>query len=501
MAGETVLIGIDLGTSAVKVLAVTPEGRQIAEASEFYGLETPAPLEVEQDPETVYRATMRVLAKVLADVRLRGDEVAALGFSSAMHGLLCVDARGEPLAPAITWMDRRSAAVVTAWERDGSAAALYRETGAPMHPMLPVAKLRWLAEHERALFARTWRFIGLKELFIYRWTGEWVVDWGIAAATGMFAFATRDWSARGLALAGVNPERLCTPVAPSTQLPALRPPIARELDLPGHVAIVPASSDGALANIGSGAGLGDVAVTLGTSGAVRTLTEQPLLDDEARTFCYVADDRRYIVGGPTSSAGASLDWIFGLLLDELPKEQRFERAVQLAAEIGPGADGVTVLPFLSGERAPYWDATLRGAFAGLELAHDRRALLRAAFESVVFGVFAVYEIARERTGAAARLLLSGGLTKAPLVRELLADVFGVAAVQPLQEEASAFGAALFAGQAAGVVADALTAAREAGYHEPLVPNPATREAYRAAYESYRGLISLARPTIPHPKQP
>jgi gluconokinase len=441
------VVGVDLGTSAVKVLAVTAAGREVASGAEFYGLETPHPDFVEQDADLVYLATMRVLERVLADVRLRGNEVVAIGFSAAMHGLLCVDEAGEPLSRVITWMDRRAHAVADRWRADGNGSALYARTGAPMHPMLPVAKLRWLAEHEPGLFARTRRFVGLKELIVYRWTGEWLVDHGIASATGMLDLRTRDWDPLALQLAGVDAGRLSRPAPPSTALPAFRPAIARELGLDGNVAVVLASADGPLANIGVGATVGGgVALTLGTSGAVRVLTDAPLLDPRGRTFCYCADDARYVVGGPTSAAGASLDWIFALLLAELPKQRRFARAAELAAEIAPGAEGLVVLPFFAGERAPYWNSALRGAFDGLDLAHDRRAILRAGFESVVFGVFAVYEVLRELTGDATRLLLSGGLTKAVLVRELLADVFGLPAAQPHQQEASAFGAALLAAQ-------------------------------------------------------
>ena len=492
MAGDPVVAGIDLGTSAVKVLAVTAGGLQIAEESEFYGLETPQAGYVEQDADVVYRATMRVLARVLRDVRLRGDEVTAIGISSAMHGVVCVDAAGEPLARAITWMDRRSAEIADGWRADGTAAELYRETGAPMHPMLPVAKLRWLADHDAGLFARTRRFVGLKELFVYRWTGEWLIDWGIAAATGLFAFGTRAWSPRALDLARVGPERLSTPAAPSTALREFRPAIAQELGFrDGAVTLVLASSDGALANIGSGGGNGDLALTLGTSGAARTLSAQPLLDDRGRTFCYIADDARYVIGGPTSSAGAALDWIFALLLAEVPKPERFARAVALAAEVGPGAGGCTVLPFLAGERAPHWNAGLRGAVTGLDLAHDRRTILRAAFEGVVFGLFAVYGALRERTGTAERLLLSGGLTKAPLVRAMLADVFGLPAVQPHQQEASAFGAALLAAQAGGLIADATAAARLPGYDAPTLPDPAHAPAYTEAFARYTRAVDAA----------
>ncbi|MEA2664174.1 MAG: gluconokinase, partial [Candidatus Eremiobacteraeota bacterium] len=178
------MIGVDLGTSAVKVLAVTAAGREVASGSEFYGLETPHPDFVEQDADLVYLATTRVLHRVLADVRLRGNEIVAIGFSAAMHGVLCVDESGEPLSRVITWMDRRAHEVADRWRADGSGSALYAATGAPMHPMLPVAKLRWLAEHEPELFARTRRFVSLKELIVYRWTGEWLVDHGIASATG-----------------------------------------------------------------------------------------------------------------------------------------------------------------------------------------------------------------------------------------------------------------------------------------------------------------------------
>ena len=495
-ASAAVVVGIDLGTSAVKVLAITTGGREIAAGSQFYGLETPQADFVEQDADLVYRATMHVLAQVLADVRMRGSEVAAIGFSSAMHGVLCVDDDGEPLSHVITWMDRRAHAIADKWRSDGTALALYESTGAPMHPMLPVAKLRWLAEHDAQLFAQARRFVGLKELVVFRWTGEWLVDHGIASATGMLDLRTREWHPRALELAGVGPDRLSRPALPSTILRRFRPAIARELGLAEPTAVVLASSDGALANIGVGASArGDVALTLGTSGAVRILTPEPVLDTRARTFCYCADDTRYVVGGPTSAAGASLDWIFALLLDEVPKEQRFARAVELAMQVPPGAQGLVVLPFFAGERAPYWNSALRGAFDGLDLAHDRRTILRAAFESVVFGVYAVYDVVSELARDAERLLLSGGLTKAPLVRTLLADVFGLPAVQPHEQEASAFGAALLAAHAVGLIADASAAARATGYDAPTQPDPELALTYRVAFEKYRRYVDAHLPLL------
>ncbi|TAM90589.1 gluconate kinase, partial [bacterium] len=141
-----VFVGVDLGTSATKALAFTPEGQAVADATEHYGLSAPQPGYVEQDADEIYQAAMRALRRVIDTVHLRGHEVLAIGLSSAMHGALPVDERGEALGPLITWMDRRSAAIAEAWRADGTALDLYARTGAPMHPMLPLCKLRWLSE-------------------------------------------------------------------------------------------------------------------------------------------------------------------------------------------------------------------------------------------------------------------------------------------------------------------------------------------------------------------
>ncbi len=487
----SVVIGVDLGTSAVKVLAVTPAGREITAASEFYGLVTPHPDFVEQDANVIYSAAMRVLERVLADVHLRGSEVLAIGFSSAMHGVLAVDAAGEPISNLITWLDRRSAGIAESWRTDGTGIALYRRTGAPMHPMLPLTKLRWLRDNDPKLFERARRFVGLKELFVFRWTGEWLVDWGIASATGLFSLASPAWDARALELAGLAAYRLSQPAAPTTALRTFRAAVANQLRLADRTAVVLGTSDGALANIGIGASLaGDLALTLGTSGALRRFVDAPAIDAAGRTFCYYADDTRFIVGGPTSSAGASLDWIFGLLLAETPRADRFAQAAALAADVAAGAAGLIVLPFFSGERAPYWRSSLRGSFDGLDLSHDRATILRAAFEGVVFGMRAVYDVVRETTGSAQRLLLSGGLTKAPLVRSLLADIFDLPAVQPHQQEASAFGAALIAAQAVGAIDNASDRARDAGYDAPTAPDATQREAYSNAYARYAKCVDV-----------
>lgn len=433
---------------------------------------------------------MQALRSVIDEIKLRAEQPLAIGFSAAMHGVLAVDERGEPISPLINWMDRRSVEVADRWREDGTAADLYGRTGAPMHPMLPVCKLRWLSENDPSLFKRATRFVGMKELFIHRWTGEWLVDQGVASAMGMLDTRTRRWDQKALDAAGVEADRLSSVVPCSTFRTIAQPQVASTLGLESSTAVVLASTDGALANLGTGAVSSDVAtLTLGTSGAVRIVSSKPMLDARGRTFCYVFDDAHWLVGGPTSSAGAVLEWLFALLLSGVPLEQRFEQAAALAAQSSAGAKGLTMLPFLSGERAPYWRGDLRGSMLDIDLAHTQHDLLRAAFEGVVFAIYAVFRAMREMRIEPGAVLLSGGLTHAPFVRQLVADVFEVDARLPDRAEASAFGASMYAGLATGKIRSLDEVA--AKVHDTAVyrPNAALVEAYRAAFSRWAGRVS------------
>lgn len=486
MQSAGALVGIDLGTSSVKVAAYAiDDGRELASATQAYGLQTPQPGFVEQDANEVYRATMQALRSVLDEIKLRGSEACAIGFSSAMHGILAVDDRGEPISPMLNWMDRRSADVAEGWRRDGTGAKLYLRTGAPMHPMLPLCKLRWLAGNDPELFKRAARFVGMKELFIYRWTGEWLVDYALASATGMLDTRARAWDSQALELARIDSERLSAPVACATHRFVSRPAVAKALGIDDRTPIVLASSDGALANLGTGAfGPDRMALTLGTSGAVRIVADVPSLDAQGRTFCYFFDDNHWLVGGPTSSAGGVLEKIFALLLPDLPHEARFGRGTELAAQAPPGAQGLTMLPFLSGERAPYWRGDLRGLLAGMDLAHDRSHVLRAAFEGIVFALYSVFGVLRELGIRPGAILLSGGLTHAPFVRQLIADIFEVEARLPDRTEASSFGAAMFAGLATGLILSLERVAQLVRYPNVYVPQASNQAAYRAAFRRF-----------------
>lgn len=482
-ADSELVIGVDLGTSAAKVLASDRAGKIVASASQSYALRTPEPGAVELDAYEVEHAALAALRSVLANAGGRGH-VRAVGFSCAMHGFVPVDAAGEPIGAFITWMDRRSAPVAERWRADGTASTLYERTGTPIHPMLPSCKLRWFAEHDPAYVRRAAKFVSLKELVVHRWTGEWLVDYGMASGTGLFDVRTRAWDRAALEAAGIASAKLST-LASTFERRPLQSGMARTLGLPDDVAIVLASSDGALANLGVGAiEAGEFALTIGTSGALRVVTHEPQLDGEGRTFCYAYDDTRYIVGGATSSAGAVLEKFASLFFGDAPHAQRMQRALAEAASAPPGGEGITVLPFLSGERAPYWRSDLRGAIVGLDLGNSRAGIVRAVFESVAYALRSVYAVLRERIAAPSRLRLSGGLAYDPFIRQLFADIFGIATTLTDHEEASAFGAAMMAAIAIGMLPDDAAAAALLRPQFQHNPNARLSAAYDAAFERY-----------------
>ena len=270
------MLGVDIGTTSTKAVLFDTDGRVVAHHSVEYPLFTPTPATAEQDPEEIYRAVLAVIKTSLQQAHAAPGEVACVSFSAAMHSVIAVDGEGNPLSRIITWADNRAAAWAERIAREWGGNAIYRRTGTPIHPMSPLAKLVWLRNERSDLFSRAARFIGIKEYVLFRLFKQYVVDYSIASATGLFNLAQLDWDTEALRLAGVTPEQLPTPVPTTFHLEGLEPKMAQELGLLPNTPFVIGANDGVLSNLGVNAiGPREVAITIGTSGAMRTVIRPP----------------------------------------------------------------------------------------------------------------------------------------------------------------------------------------------------------------------------------
>lgn len=372
-----------------------------------------------------------------------------VGLSTVMHSLLGLDADDRPLTPTITFADSRAWPQALRLRRD-HGVSLYRATGTPLHPMAPLSKLVWFREHRPDLADRVRWWVSIKEYLLRRMCGSDVVDASIASASGLLDLETGEWHDGALAVAGIDADRLGAPVPTTTVLDHLRDEAARRLGLPSGTPVVVGASDGVLANLGVGATApGIAALTIGTSGAIRVTAPEPRTDPDMRTFCYALTSDRWVLGGAISNGGLVLRW----LGDQMLGEDDYDRLTADAAEVAAGSDGVLMLPYLTGERAPQWSPLRGGVLFGLRLEHGRAHAVRAALEGVALQLRLVAAALRDAEADFDRVRVTGGFVSSDLWMQIVADVLGTALEVPRTSEGVAYGAALLARHALGEVDD------------------------------------------------
>jgi xylulokinase len=467
------LIGLDVGTTGLKGVAVSDDGRVQARAAEAYPFASPRPGWTEQDPELWWQACLRVQER-LGD----GD---AIGLSGQMHGLVLLDAGLHPIRPAILWNDGRTAAQCAEIEAALGRAELVALTGNRALTGFTAPKLLWVREHEPENFARVRHVLLPKDYVRLRLTGELATDVSDASGTLLFDVARRTWSERVLAALEIPPEWLP---------PALESPDAAGRT-PAGVPVAAGAGDQAAGAIGVGVDRpGPASVALGTSGVVFSALAAYRPDPEARvhTFCHARPQTWHAMGVMLSAAG-SLRW----LRDAAAPGVEFSALVEEAERWPPGVGGLRFLPYLSGERTPHADPDVRGAFVGLGLEHDRGALARATLEGVAYGLRDALELLAAVGPRPALGRVSGGGARSALWLRIIASVLGLPLEHTEADEGAAYGAALLGGVAGGVFPDVETAiarcVRPVGRVEP---DPGWAEAYEAGYAWFQAAYPLLK---------
>ncbi len=477
------MIGLDIGTSSVKAIAITRTGDVRASASRPCTLQHPQPGYAEQDPDQMLQAARECLAEVLTACQDTAT-VMGISISTAMHSIMALDADNRPLTPLLTWADTRSQAEADALRGAPGAHALYVATGVPIHPMSPLCKLAWLQKHQPGIVSAATRYAGIKAYLLHYLTGAWIIDYSTASATGLFDIHQHTWHPIALSIAGINTNQLPEPVA-GTRAFRISPAAADALGNTDLV-IYPGGADGCLANLGSGAmEPGLLALTIGTSGAVRMTLPHPVHDPLGRLFSYPLLPGLFVCGGPVNNGGVILKWFSESVLGKsFSSKADFRWFMDEAASIPPGSGGLVCTPWFLGERAPLWNARATGTFHGCTVTHTRAHLMRALVEGISFNLRQVADILAAQTVPVRSVLASGGFSASPQWVQLIADIFQVPVSCTTQEDASATGAAKIGFIGAGE-ADGWRDFDTWTSHQQLFnPDPARREAYAQAYARY-----------------
>jgi len=471
----TQLVGLDVGTTGVKALALSPEGDVLARVEESYELSTPHPGWAEQDPEDWWRAAERALAAL-------GGEPAAIGLSGQMHGLVVLDDRDRVLRPAILWNDQRTEAECVEIEERVGLARLIQLTGNRALTGFTAPKLLWLRRHEPTTYAQVAHVLLPKDYVRLRLTGEHAIDVADASGTLLFDVARRRWSQEMLEALQLDPAWLPR---------ALESPEVSGETVAG-IPVAAGAGDQAAAALGVGVDRpGPVSVVLGTSGVVFAALPAFAAEAQARVhaFCHAVPGGWHAMG-VMLSAGGSLRW----LREVFCPRGGYDELTAAAEEWPAGTEGLSFLPYLSGERTPHADPHARAAYAGLTLRHHRGALVRAVLEGVAYGLRDSLELLRELGVDPRDGRVSGGGARSDLWLRILASVLRLPIRRTAADEGSAFGAALLGGVAAGVFRDVHEAvATCVRLLEPVDPDPQWVDAYEHGYRRFQLLYPALRP--------
>jgi gluconokinase len=469
-------IGIDIGTTSVKSIAFSRQGKVIAEQSRTYPIRHPFPDWSEQDPEEICKALFQTVENILQE--LSPHIPVLFSFSSAMHSLIAVDSEGTALSPSIIWADNRAAAYAERIHSENKAWALYSRTGLPVHAMSPFCKLLWLKENQRDLFDQAFKFVGIKEYVFFQLFGIWAVDTSLAAATGLMNMDTRQWDPWILEQIGISPERLSVIVETNK---IYYSPIGF-ISLK-NIPFVIGGSDGAMANLGATDEAGTLVVTVGTSSAARLIVPEPYLDPGMRSFCYYLQQGSWLVGGASNNGGVILQW---LQEDFFRSKEKVYDFLERAAAVKPGSEGLIFIPYLLGERSPVWNAHARGVLFGLQIRHGQAEMIRATLEAVIYCLFGMSQPLFEQAEIR-KIYATGGFARNELWLQILADAFNLPVSVCETVENSAWGAAKCGMQAIGITVSEKTAVNKTYY-----PDASVHPIYANGFNQFQRLYDLLK---------
>ena len=484
------LLGLDIGTSGVKALLISIEGKIISSKTVSYPLATPHAGWAEQSPDDWWEATLNVIKQTVSDHSIASNQIKGVSLSGQMHSSVFLDEKLKVIRPAILWSDTRtSKQCQEIYAKAGGLDKLIHYVSNPALEGFTAPKILWLKENEPDNYKKVKHVLLPKDYIRYRLTGELFTEVSDAAGTLLFDVIKKRWSTGLLKKLEINRDFL-PPVLNSFDLAGkITKSIADKTGLHSGTPVIAGGADNACGAVGSGiTEEGRVMVSIGSSGVVLAQSNNPQADQKGRIhlFNHACPDSWYMMG-VMLSAGMSYEWLQKKLFN---RSLDYTKLDQLAEEIEPGSEGLTFLPYLYGERTPHNDAHARGVYFGISGKHDQRHFIRSVLEGVAFALKDSLELIKDKDVKIKELRMIGGGAKSRVWRQILADILDEEINLLKVEEGPAFGAALIA----GVGVDVYKNFTEAGnktikVERTIFPNIQNVERYQKHYQLYQRLYN------------
>jgi len=490
------LFTLDIGTTNCKCTVFDPQGTIVGRGSVSYPEQYPNPGWVEQKPEDWWAAAGRSSHAALAAAGVEQGQIAAVGVTGQMHGVLAVDAQGEPLTPCLTLRDRRAGKEVEEITADLGLREIYRLTGARLAPSLPAAKIRWICKHQPAVYRQARAFLPPKDFIRLRMTGAIATEVIDAAGMLLFDVHARQWSDEMTRAAGISPKKLPSILAPWATAGKLTEEAARHLGLQAGTPVVIGAGDDieflGLGLVEAGASLEH----MGTTGSIMACVNEPVSDPEMAVELYPhIEPSLWLVGGSVNAAGGAIDWARQTLLQD--KDATLEAMLAACADLTPSLENPLVfIPYLAGERCPIWEPAAKGAWFGLTMSHSQSDLLRAVLEGVGFSLRHVLDTIEGLSVPIPGLAIQGSEGDARWL-SMRANIYG----RPLHivdcTDATALGTMILAGVGAGLYESPLAGVQATVKAASTVtPEAEVANGYEDLYALYKDLSVACRPLFP-----